>query len=275
MKKIFLYIVLCTGVSGFFWSCDRNEDIDSVAQDIILPFISEKLMNDAYVYGVGNATLLADLPDTVAIAVDTVFGMVGGTGGKTGKDNLYILKDKYLSLPDLSKIGGSSIRYEAFSNGGYKVSVSSNVVVAGPISDPGPTDLAGSYDRINATTGAPTGYVLEIKKVFDGVYIVGNPGGAASVPNNPYLLYNHTGDVLSFAIQEDLCHGGLRLVSPTAPGGLTALEYDAYPPIIEAGSNPLTLRWKVFEFPSPTTSALHPDAALCNWGLGQRIFRKK
>lgn len=272
MKKIFLLYVPILVCMVCLSACKQNDDIDSRAEPIILPFIAEKFMADAYVYGLGQATLDADLPNIVAIAVDTVFGMVGGHGGKTGMDTVNILKSEMKSQPDLTKVGGASITFEKFNKGGYKVSVSSNVVIAGAIADPGPTALEGNYLR------AATGYLLEVKKVFDGVYIVGNPGGAASVPFLPYLLYNHRssggGDELRFPIQSDLCHGGLRLVSPTAPTALTAAEYDAYPPIISSTA-PLTLQWRVFEFPSATSSAVHPDGALCNWGLGVRTFVKQ
>ncbi len=274
LLKINLLLIICATV---FVGCITNEDNDSVAKPIILPIIAAKYMQDAYIYGLGQANLVADLPDIVAIALDTVYGMEGGHGGKTGFDTVEIKKSELVDLPDLNKIGGSSISFSKFSKGGYKVSTTSNIVVAGPIADPGPTALEGNYNRINPATGAPTGYVLEVKKVFDGVYVIGNPGGAASVAFNPYLLYNHKnasgGDELRFPIQTDLCHGGLRLVSPTAPTDLTAGEYNAYPPIITSTS-PFTLSWKVFEFSSADDSALHPGAALCNWGLGVRVFQK-
>lgn len=273
MKKIFLFFSIAVAGSMILSSCKQNDEIDSVPRAIVLPFIAQKNMQDAYVYGLGQATLDADLPNVVAVAVDTFYGMVGGRGGKTGSDTVDILKSEVLSQPDLTKIGGSSISFEKFSKAGYKVSVSSNVVVAGPISDPGPTVLEGKYAR---TTN---GYLLEVKKVFDGVYIIGNPGGAASVAFNPYLLYNHKsptgGDELRFPVQQDLCHGGLRLVSPTAPGGLAAGDYDAHPPII-SNTSPLTFQWKVFEFSAASNSAVHPDAALCNWGhTAVRTFVKQ
>jgi hypothetical protein len=255
-------------------SCKNDDDIDSVAKPIVLPIIIHKYMSDSYVYGVGQATLDADLPDIVAVALDTVFGFEGGHGGKTGFDTVNILKSEMLSQPDLTKIGGSTISFEKFNKGGYKVKTSANVVIAGPIPDPGPTALEGTYRR------TANGYLLEVKKVFDGVYIIGNPGGAASVPLLPYLLYNHAnpvggGDMLRFPVQKDLCGGGLRLVSPAAPTSLTAGEYSNYPPIISATS-PLTLQWKVFEFPAASNSAIHPNGALCNWGhTAVRTFEKQ
>ncbi len=276
MKNIFFYFATLLFFALTTNSC-KDEAIDSVAKPIILPFIAEKLMADSYVYGLGQETLQADLPNVVAIAVDTVYGMVGGHGGKTGFDSVDILKSGVLALPDLTVIGGSSISFEKYNKGGYKVSTSSNIVIAGPIANPGPTALEGNYARLSATTGAPTGYILEVKKVFNGVYIIGNPGGAASVAFLPYLLYNYANssgtDSLAFPIQTDLCGGGLRLVSPAAAGGLTAGEYDAFPPSLTLGPN--TLKWKVFEFPSANNSAVHPNEALCNWGLGLRIFEKQ
>ena len=217
--------------------------------------------------------MFQDLPAVVAVLVDTVYGMEGGRGGRTGSDTLEIKKENWEAAPNLTKVGGSSINYCAFNKGGYKVCVGSNIVVAGPIADPGPTALEGTYKRTS------NGYLLEVKKVFDGVYVLGNPGGAASVAYNPYLMYNHKsatgGDELRFPVQTDLCHGGLRLVSPTAPVALTAAEYDAYPPIISSTA-PLTFQWKVFEFSSASGSAVHPDAALCNWGhTAVRTFVKQ
>lgn len=272
MKNIFYYFATLLFIALTTNSC-KDEAIDSVAKPIILPFIAEKLMADSYVYGQGQATLLTDLPNVVAIAVDTVYGMEGGHGGKTGFDTVEILKTESTGIPDLTDIGGYGITFQKFNKGGYKVSTGANIVIAGPISNPGPTSIEGNYKRTS------NGFIQEIKKVFDGVYIIGNPGGAASVAYLPYLLYNYKntsgGDSLAFPVQTDLCGGGLRLVSPTAPVALTAGEYDAYPPII-SNTAPLTLQWKVFEFPSANNSAVHPDAALCKWGhTAIRTFEKQ
>lgn len=274
MKKIVLILSSLLFLLVFMPSCNRDNNIDSTVQTIIRPFIAEKIMSDSYVYGVGQETLNADLPNIVAVAVDTVYGMVGGRGGRTGADTVDILKSEILGgIPDLSTVGGKSISFEKFNKAGYKVTTGANIVIAGPITNPGPTALEGTYNR------STNGYPLVVKKVFDGVYIIGNPGGAASVPYLPYLLYNRKsatgGDELYFPVQTDLCHGGLRLVSPSAPVSLTAGEYDAYPPIISS-TTPLTFQWKVFEFPGATNSSVHPDAALCSWGhTAVRTFVKQ
>ncbi|MBK8955883.1 MAG: hypothetical protein IPM34_10050 [Saprospiraceae bacterium] len=272
MKHKFYFFASLLLVSFAFNACKDDDLVPSTSQEISLPFIAEKLMSDSYVYGVGQATLEKDLPEVVAVAVDTVYGMVGGYGGKTGSDSVNILKSENLGIPDLSEIGGYSIAFEKFNKGGYKVSTSANIVIAGPIANPGPTAMEGTYRR------TANGHLQDIIKVFDGVYIIGQPGGAA-VTFVPYLLYNYKnqsgGDSLAFPVQTDGCGGGLRLVAPAAPVSKTAGEYDAFPPEI-ASLSPITFRWKVFEFPSANNSALHPDGALCAWGhTAIRVFEKQ
>ena len=161
---------------------------------------------------------------------------------------------------------------EDINKSNYKVALSSNIVIAGAISNPGPTAMEGTYKRTS------NGVLIEIKKVFDGVYVIDNPGGAG-VPPFPYLLYNHRnssgGDSLAFPIQTNPCGGGLQLVGPSAALSLSSAEYTAsYPPAITATS-PLTFSWKVLEFPEARPGSVNPGAAACQWGTGVRTFEKQ
>jgi hypothetical protein len=279
MKNKFLFFFALIASSMFvFTACDEDIEIDSKPLVVNLPFIHAKNMQDAYVYGKGQDQLEADLPAIVAIAVDTVYGFEGGRGGKTGKDTIDVLKSEVLGgFPDLSEVGGYSIEFEKINTAGYKVKTSTNIVIAGAIANPGPTALEGNYKRIVA---AGNGHVISLKKVFDGVYVIDNPGGAASVAPFPYLFYNYKnstgGDSLSFPIQTNPCGGGLMLVGPAAAVSLTADEYlRTQQPTISATS-PLTFKWKVFEFPSASPSAVQPNAALCQWGhTAVRTFEKQ
>jgi hypothetical protein len=132
--------------------------------------------------------------------------------------------------------------------------------------------MEGIYKR------TANGVLIELKKVFDGVYVIDNPGGAGVAPF-PYLFYNYKnssgGDSIAFPNQPNPCHGGLQLVAPGAPLSLRSSEYSAlYPPAITATS-PLTVSWKVLEFPSASPSSANPGAALCQWGTGVRTFEKQ
>jgi hypothetical protein len=134
--------------------------------------------------------------------------------------------------------------------------------------------MEGGYLR------AATGVTIQLKKVFDGVYVIDNPGGGAGVTLFPYLFYNYKSssgtDSLAFPIQPNECGGGLQLVGPTAPFSKRASEYAAsYPPII-ASTAPLTFQWRVFTYSSSSASALQPgNGGLCTWGVGVRTFVKQ
>jgi len=114
--------------------------------------------------------------------------------------------------------------------------------------------------------------------VFNGVYVIDNPGGAVIAPF-PYLFYNYKnaagGDSLVFPIQTNPCHGGLQLVAPGAPSSLTSAEYSTLHPPAIISADPLTLSWKVFEFPAARTTSAHTGNALCQWGTGARTFVKQ
>lgn len=253
-------------------ACDEADEISSVPKPTAIPFVAEVFVDPAYVYGFGATNVYNDIPDVVAIAVDSLVGFPGGYGGKTGSDSVQIKKSDVVFWPDTVDIGGYSISFQKYNNAAYKAVVGTNVVIAGPIANPGPTDLKGNYRRTS------NGYIIEIKKVFDGVYVIDNPGGAG-VPAFPYLLYNYKnqsgGDSLSFPNQTNPCGGGLQLVGPSAPTNLTSREYtNGYPPAI-AATSPFTLQWKIFEFPSSSASSAHTGAALCQWGLAVRTFEKQ
>lgn len=271
IKLILSSFLFACGV--LFVACDKNEEADSTAQVVSVPEIAYKNASDAYVYGAGNTHIYTDLPDVIAVAVDSIYGFEGGYGGKTGKDSIKILKTEVLGWPDTTAIGASSLNFQKYNRGNYRVTTSVNIVIAGPIPNPGPTALEGLYKR------TANGFIIEVKKVFDGVYVIDNPGGAAVGPF-PYLLYNHvssTGvDSLAFPIQGNECGGGTQLVGPTAPFDLVSSEYTAkYPPII-AATAPVTLQWRVFTFSSAKKTALQPgNGGLCTWGVPVRTFEKQ
>lgn len=273
MKNKFLFLfAMIAGSIAFFASCYKAPANDSTPQATSIPYIAIQYLQDAYVYGQGQSTLYSDVPDVVAVAVDSVVGFEGGYGGKTGSDSIKIFKSEVLGWPDTTQVGGYSIHFEKFNRSNFKAALGANIVIAGPISDPGPTALEGDYLR------AATGVVIQLKKVFDGVYVIDNPGGAG-VPPFPYLFYNHKSssgtDSLVFPIQTNPCGGGLQLVGPSAPGSLTSAAYSAqYPPVI-ASYAPVTLQWRVYEFPSARPTSANTGAALCQWGLGIRTFEKQ
>lgn len=271
-KKIFYFICALLSSGVLFISCNEGDETPSVPQVISIPYIAIQNISSSYVYGKGNTNIIHDVPDVVAIAVDSVVGFSGGYGGKTGKDSIQVKKSDIVSWPDTIEVGGYSITFEKFNNAGFKTSITSNIIIAGAISNPGPTALEGFYLR-NAT-----GVTIELKKVFDGVYIIDNPG-AAGVPPFPYLLYNYKDaagvDSLSFPIQPNPCGGGLQLVDPAAPASLKSSEYTAkYNPKITSYM-PITFSWRIYEFPAASPSSGHPGAALCQWGLGVRTLIKQ
>jgi hypothetical protein len=200
-------------------------------------------------------------------------GFEGGYGGKTGSDSIKILKSEILTWPDTVGLGGKAVTVEKFNKSNFRTTVTTNIVIAGPIANPGPTAMEGGYLR------AATGVTIQLKKVFDGVYVIDNLGGANVAPF-PFLFYNYkssTGvDSLAFPIQPNECGGGAKLVGPTAPFSLRASEYSTqYPPII-ASTAPLTLQWRVFTFSSASNSAVQPgNGGLCTWGVGVRTFVKQ
>ena len=274
MKNIMLTLSsLLLGCAFFFAACDKKEEIDSVAQRVSIPYIAISYLQDVYIYAQGSTSIYTDIPNVVAVAVDSVYGFEGGYGGKTGMDSIKLLKSEILGFGDTTKLGGSSYSFQKYSKGNYRVTQSAAVVIAGANNNPGPTALEGNYLR------AATGYLMAVSKVANGVYLITNPGGAASVASNPYLLYNYRSslgqDSLSFANQTDNCGGGLQLVSPAAPNGLTSADYSALHPPIISNPSPLTFQWRIYEFPTASATATHPGAALCNWGLGVRTFVKQ
>lgn len=288
MKNKFLLgaLSLMGAASLVFTACKDEQDIDSVAKQVSIPQIvcdpdpadpdvchPRVYMAAAYVYGQGQATLQADIPDVVAIAVDTVYGFEGGYGGKTGADTVKITKaDIVGDWPDLSGIGGKSVTFQKYTKGNYKVTIGTNVIVAGPIANPGPTAIEGTYKRVG------NNFLIEIKKVFDGVYVIDNLGGAGVTPF-PFLLYNHKSssgaDSLAFPLQGNECGGGSQLVGPNAATGSSADDYAAqHPPSLTLGP-PVTLKWKVYTYSSTNGSAIS-TAALCTWGnAAVRTFEKQ
>ncbi|HOY04434.1 MAG TPA: hypothetical protein PLO67_03465 [Saprospiraceae bacterium] len=253
-------------------ACKKIEDGDSVTFGFSQPFLHELNVNSAYVYGQGATHIYTDIPQLLAVVVDTVSGFEGGYGGHTGSDTLKILKSD-ITWPDTTSIGGKLISLSRSNRAGYPIVVSTNIVIAGAIANPGPTAMEGVYVRTS------NGFAIEIKKVFNGVYVIDNPGGAGTVAPFPYLLYNYItssgGDSLAFPIQENPCGGGLQLVAPGAALGLSSAEYTAnYPPSIVATA-PLTLSWRVLEFSAARATSVNPSGSLCQWGTPVRTFEKQ
>jgi hypothetical protein len=266
-----LFLFAITGL--LFASCQKEHKVDSTVVTTSLPFISEVRAEPSYVFGVGSGQILASIPDIIAVAVDSVVGFEGGFGGKTGKDTIYIRKaDMKGTWPDTTASGGFSIDFEKFNLAGYKAHNPINIVLAAPIDNPGPTDFSGTYLRPS------NGVTFDIVKVFPGVYVIDNPGGAG-VPPTPYLLYNYKNsankDSLAFPTQPNPCGGGLKLVSSTAPLGLTSAAYDASHPPTIVSLAPVTVAWRVLEFPDTAPGTANPGAALCQWGTGVRTFVKQ
>ncbi len=272
-NKILIPSLFLAGCFLLIMACQKIEDKDSTVIATSVPFIAVQNVNSAYVYGEGQTSIYSDLPDVLAIAVDSIVGFEGGYGGKTGMDSIKILKSDITEWPDTVSLGGKALSLEKFNKANYKVTTGTNIVIAGAIPNPGPTALEGNYLR------AATGYILEIKKVFDGVYVIDNPGGAASVAPFPYLLYNYKSssgaDSLVFPIQPNPCGTGTQLVDPAAPNDLTSEAYTAQHSPKITSSSPLTLSWKVFTFSAVRTSAVHSSSSVCQWGLAVRTFVKQ
>jgi hypothetical protein len=274
-NRILSFFSLFVIVALLVTSCKKTVEIDSVPHRVSQPTVV-KLMDDAYYYGFGTTNIFNDLPNVVAIYVDTIYGFDGGFGGKTGSDSLLINKSDIVSWGDTTSLGAKSLAFKkVWNKGNYAVSTSTNMFILQPNTNPGPTSLEGTYLR------ASNGYLLKIAKAGPGIFVLQNPGGAASVALRPYLLKNYKttsgGDSLDFEIQEDNCGGGLQLVAPTTDNasGLSAGTYRANNQPIISSMSPLTLQWKVYEFPEISDASVHQGAALCNWGLGVRTFVKQ
>ena len=273
--KNYIYILLLS-IVGLIAGCTKIEDpAPSTPGTVSLPEVVEQYANGSYGFGLGSGKIYQTIPDTIALVVDTAVGFTGGFGGKTGHDFAYLLKsDVKGGWPDTTQLGGASLIFEKYNTNNYKVQVIVNIVVAEPIKSPqkpGPTSLEGSYKR------SSNGFIIKIVKIFDGVYLIDNLGGAGVAPY-PFVLKNFTNtsgkDSLSFEIQPNSCGGGAQLIDPTSGPGLTATEYaKTYPPSIVSLA-PVTFKWIVMEFPDATPESVGA-AGLCQWGGAVRTFVKQ
>ena len=268
MKNILILVTF----SFFILSCEKSDNVKSIQTIVSIPDIVENFTDPSYISATGTGGISALIPDTVGVAVDSIVGFANGFGGKTGKDTVYVLKSDLVAWPDTTSSGASTLSFEVFNLSNYKAVIAPTLILAGPLSNPGPSDLSGSYQRTS------NGFIIDLTLVNTGVYLLTNHGGAA-VDDNPTLLYNYRSslgtDSLDFPAQTSSCGNALNLVSPSAPNALTIQQYDnLYPPQITSLS-PITFSWKVFEFADTSPSTTHPGAALCAWGLAVRTFVKQ
>jgi len=163
-NKTLIPSVFLAGCFLLIMACHKIEDKDSTVIATSIPFIVDQNIEDAYVYREGQTSIYSDIPDVVAIFVDSIVGFEGGYGGKTGSDTIKILKSDITGWPDTVTLGGKSITFEKFNKANYKATITSNIVIAGAIPNPGPTAMEGFYLR------AATGVTIELKKVFNGVW---------------------------------------------------------------------------------------------------------
>jgi len=273
-NNIIIYLLLSVTIIACKKFDGDGSTSDSKAVLTSIPDVSEIYLDDYYAFQVGKNDINTTIPDTVALLVDTLVGFENGFGGKTKKDSFYLRKKDVLAWPDTSKSGAKTLTFNKYNNAGFVASVSVPIVLVSPLPSPGagPTNFAGQYKRTS------NGVIIDLIELLPGQYLITNPGGAGVEPF-PYVLNNFKNlsgnDSLTFAIQDNPCHGGLQLVAPTAPSGLTSAEYStAYPPAITSRS-PLTISWRIYEFLSSDPSAVHPGAAQCQWGLGIRTFAKQ
>jgi hypothetical protein len=267
-----ILLIIASILIGFS-ACDKDDFTDSTVVTTSQPVVALEFAQSSYVFAIGAGDILKTIPDTIAIAVDSLYGFESGFGGKTGKDSVYILKSGIIGgWPDTTEVGAYSLQFESPLNTiNYKVPFSINVVVAGPIDNPGPTDISGTYKRTS------NNFPITISKIFDGVYLIQNLGGAGVTPH-PFLLYNYKSsagnDSLAFPTQPNECGSATKLVAPSAPDGLTSADYDKLSPAIISLS-PLTLSWKIFTF-GDTNPGTSTTSSVCTWGnVAVRTFVKQ
>ena len=80
-------------------------------------------------------------------------------------DTVKILKSDNLGFPDTVALGGKSITFEKFNKAGYKVAITTNIVIAGAIANPGPTAMEGTYKR------TANGVLIELKKEIGRAHV--------------------------------------------------------------------------------------------------------
>ncbi|MES2849713.1 MAG: hypothetical protein V4685_11705 [Bacteroidota bacterium] len=274
-KRNNIYIALIAMVIIGAVGCKKELKNESTAKPTSIPYIVESYLESFYASGVGAGVVYSSIPDTLALIGDSLVGFEGGFGGVTGQDFKYVLKSDITDWPDTTSAGGYAVTVSEFNAGNFKVDVGTSVVLASPIEAPavaGPTDIAGSYLR------TATGITIDIVKIFDGVYVIGNPG-AGAVDAYPYLLYNYRSvggtDSLAFPAQPNPCGGATKLVNVGAPNGLSIAEYDESWPPGFASMSPITLSWRIYEFTDTDPGNVHGGAALCQWGLGIRTLIKQ
>jgi hypothetical protein len=257
----------------------KKDYVPSGVQTVSYETVAENFVETQYIHIIDfTPTSIYDIfPDTLGLLVDSVYGYPNGFGGHTGKDSLYLVKESDIDWPDTTQSGAYPLTFYSTNLGGYNSTIKTTLIIVSPLpeGEEGPTDLAGEYKRTS------NGAIIDITYIANGIYGITNLGGSGSGDGGSYLLFNYLSstatDSLVFPVQLQSCGNGVKLVAPFAPYEKTVQAYDAlFPPSVTSLS-PVTLSWRVFEFPNTESSAKQPGNGLayCWWGTQVRTFEKQ
>ena len=74
-NKILLFSFLLAGCLLLVLACTKTEDADSEVRPTSVPYIAVSYLG-TFIYAQGHTTIYSDIPEVVAIAVDSVYGFV-------------------------------------------------------------------------------------------------------------------------------------------------------------------------------------------------------